>query len=132
MGQEIAERYQNVAAKIEAAKQRRTTVPKDAAVTLVVVTKNHDVAAMREAIAAGATNVGENRVQELLEKYNDVSPVRWHLIGHLQTNKVRQVIDRVVMIHSVDSLKLAREINKRAAGAGITMDVLIDNLLREI
>ena len=72
MGQEIAERYQNVAAKIEAAKKRRTTVPKDAAVTLVAVTKNHDTAAMREAIAAGATDVGENRVQEAKGKFAEI------------------------------------------------------------
>jgi pyridoxal phosphate enzyme (YggS family) len=65
-------------------------------------------------------------LRELLEKFDDVKSVRWHLIGHLQTNKVRQVIDRVVMIHSVDSLKLAREIDKRAAAAGIKMDVLIE------
>ena len=66
------------------------------------------------------------RVQELLEKYEDVKPVRWHLIGHLQTNKVKQVIGKVVMIHSVDSLKLAREIDKRSAAAGIVTDILIE------
>ena len=82
MGQEIAERYQDVLAKIEAAKARRTQVPKDAAVTLVAVTKNHDTAAMREAIAAGALNVGENRVQEAKAKFAEIgNAVTWHLIG---------------------------------------------------
>jgi pyridoxal phosphate enzyme (YggS family) len=120
----IAERYTEIRKRVDEAALRSGREPSD--VKLVAVTKTHTASEINEAIAAGATDIGENRVQELLEKYDDVSPVRWHLIGHLQTNKVKQVIDRVVMIHSVDSLKLAREIDKRAAGAGITMDVLIE------
>lgn len=92
----------------------------------MAVTKTHTAAEINEAIAAGAADIGENRVQELLEKYDSVSPVRWHLIGHLQTNKVKNVVGKVVMIHSVDSMKLAREINKRASAAGIVMDILIE------
>ena len=61
-----------------------------------------------------------------LEKYDRVEPVRWHLIGHLQTNKVKNVIGKVVMIHSVDSAKLAREINKRSEAAGLVTDILIE------
>ena len=80
-----------------------------------------------QAISAGATDVGENRVQELLEKYDRTAePVRWHLIGHLQTNKVKNIIDKVVLIHSVDSLKLAKEISKRAIAADKVMDILIE------
>ena len=94
-------------------------------VLLLAVTKLHTPEEMNEAIDAGATDVGENKVQEILAKYDSVKPVRWHLIGHLQTNKVKQIIDKVVMIHSVDSLHLAEEIEKRAAQAGITMDILI-------
>lgn len=94
-------------------------------VLLLAVTKLHTPSEMNEAIDAGATDIGENKVQEVLEKYDSVKPVRWHLIGHLQTNKVRQIIDKVVMIHSVDSFHLAKEIDKRAGQAGITMDVLI-------
>ena len=120
----IAERYTEIRKRVDEAALRSGREPSD--VKLVAVTKTHTASEINEAIAAGATDIGENRVQELLEKYDDVSPVRWHLIGHLQTNKVKQVIDRVVMIHSVDSLKLAREIDKRAAAAGITMDVLIE------
>ena len=133
MGQEIVERYQNVAAKIEAAKQRRTTVPKDAAVTLVAVTKNHDVAAMREAIAAGATNVGENRVQEAKGKFAEIgNSVTWHLIGHLQTNKVRQAVKFSDLIHSVDSLHLAETISSEAARIDKVQDILVQvNLAKE-
>ena len=133
MGQEIAERYQNVAAKIEAAKQRRNTVPKDAAVTLVAVTKNHDVAAMREAIAAGATNVGENRVQEAKGKFAEIgNSVTWHLIGHLQTNKVRQAVKFSDLIHSVDSLHLAETISSEAARIDKVQDILVQvNLAKE-
>ena len=133
LGQEIAERYQNVAAKIEAAKLRRTTVPKDAAVTLVAVTKNHDVAAMREAIAAGATNVGENRVQEAKGKFAEIgNSVTWHLIGHLQTNKVRQAVKFSDLIHSVDSLHLAETISSEAARIDKVQDILVQvNLAKE-
>ncbi len=120
----IAERFKEVKMRADAAAERSGRDP--AEVRLVAVTKTHTASEINEAIAAGATDIGENRVQELLEKYEAVSPVRWHLIGHLQTNKVKQVIGKVVMIHSVDSLKLAREIDKRAAAAGITMDVLIE------
>ena len=77
------------------------------------------------AIEAGVTDIGENKVQEIMDKFDSVKPVRWHLIGHLQTNKVKYIIDKVSMIHSVDSLHLAQEIDKRAAQHGITMDILI-------
>ncbi|MBQ9273067.1 MAG: YggS family pyridoxal phosphate-dependent enzyme [Mogibacterium sp.] len=120
----IAERYSEVKRRADEAAVRSGRSPED--VTLIAVTKTHPASEINESIDAGATDIGENRVQELLQKYEDVKPVRWHLIGHLQTNKVRQVIDKVVMIHSVDSLKLAHEIDKRAASAGITMDVLIE------
>ena len=120
----ISERFSEVKRRADEAALRSGRDPSD--VRLVAVTKTHPASEINEAIAAGATDIGENRVQELLEKYEDVAPVRWHLIGHLQTNKVRQVIDKVVMIHSVDSLKLAREIDKRAAAAGIVMDILIE------
>ncbi len=120
----ISNRFEEVKRRVEAAAKRSGREPED--ITLVAVTKTHPASEINEAIAAGATDIGENRVQEILEKIDDVAPVRWHLIGHLQTNKVKQVIDKVVMIHSVDSLKLAHEIDKRAAAAGIVMDVLIE------
>lgn len=94
-------------------------------VTLVAVTKTHGTEEINKAIDWGVTDIGENKVQEILEKYPHVKPVRWHLIGHLQTNKVKQIIDKVHLIHSVDSMKLADEINKRAGQVGKTVNVLI-------
>lgn len=101
----------------------RKTIPEG--VLLVAVTKTRTVEEINEAIQLGVTDIGENKVQEILEKYDKVLPVRWHLIGHLQTNKVKQIIDKVYLIHSVDSFRLAEEINKRAASAGIIMRILI-------
>ena len=92
---------------------------------LVAVTKTHPADIINEAIDAGATDIGENKAQEIMDKYDQVKPVRWHMIGHLQTNKVKYIIDKVDMIHSVDSLKLAKEINKRAANHDKIMDVLV-------
>jgi len=94
-------------------------------VLLVAVTKLHTPEEINEAIDAGVTDIGENKVQEIMDKYDAVKPVRWHLIGHLQTNKVKYIIDKVCMIHSVDSFHLAKEIDKRAAQQGIVMDILI-------
>ena len=94
-------------------------------VLLVAVTKLHTPEEMNEAIDAGITDIGENKVQEIMDKFDYVKPVRWHLIGHLQTNKVKYIIDKVSMVHSVDSMKLAKEIYKRAAQHNLTMDILI-------
>lgn len=94
-------------------------------VLLVGVTKTRTVEELNAGIDAGLTDIGENKVQEIMDKYDFVKPVRWHMIGHLQTNKVKYIIDKVSMIHSVDSYKLAEEINKRAGQHGLTMDILI-------
>ena len=93
---------------------------------LLAVSKTFPVADIRLAHDAGLRAFGENRPQELAEK-TPLLPddIEWHLIGHLQTNKVKYIIDKVCMIHSVDSLKLAEEIDKRAAQHGLTMDILI-------
>lgn len=109
-------------AKAEAA-ARAGRAPEE--VLLCAVTKTRTAEEINEAIAAGITDIGENKVQEIMDKFDSVSPVRWHMIGHLQTNKVKYIIDKVSMIHSVDSLHLAKEIQKRAAQHGITMDILI-------
>lgn len=92
---------------------------------LIAVTKTRSPEEINMAIAAGITDVGENKVQEILDKYEKVDPVRWHMIGHLQTNKVKYIIDKVSLIHSVDSIRLAREIDKRAAQHNKIMDILI-------
>lgn len=94
-------------------------------VLLVAVTKTRTAEEINEAVDAGITDVGENKVQEIMDKFDLVKPVRWHLIGHLQTNKVKYIIDKVSMIHSVDSLHLAQEIDKRAGQRGLTMDILV-------
>lgn len=94
-------------------------------VILVAVSKTRNPEEINTAIDAGVTDIGENKVQEIMEKYDDIKPVRWHLIGHLQTNKVKYIIDKVDMIHSVDSVKLAKEIDKRAKAHGKTMDILV-------
>lgn len=109
-------------AKAEAAKK---CGKKPDEVLLVAVTKTYGVEEINEAIDAGITDIGENKVQEILDKYEKVKPVRWHMIGHLQTNKVKYIIDKVSMIHSVDSLKLAEEIDCRAGQRGLIMDILV-------
>ena len=94
-------------------------------VLLVAVSKTRTPEEINQAIDNGVTDIGENKVQEIMDKYDAVKPVRWHMIGHLQTNKVKYIIDKVAMIHSVDSYKLAAEINRRAAAKGIVMDILL-------
>jgi PLP dependent protein len=95
-------------------------------VTLVAVSKTKPVEDIEALFNKGQVDFGENYVQELAEKHPMLSPhVRWHFIGHLQTNKVKQVVPYVHMIHSVDSLKLLKEINKEAAKAGKMVDCLL-------
>ena len=94
-------------------------------ITLVAVSKTRTPEEINTAIDAGVTDIGENKVQEIMDKFDAIKPVRWHMIGHLQTNKVKYIIDKVDLIHSVDSLKLAKEIEKRAAQHDKTMDIRI-------
>ncbi len=95
-------------------------------VKLIAVTKTYGVDVINEAIRCGVTDIGENRVQEIMEKYDFVKPVRWHLIGHLQKNKVKYIIDKVEMIHSVDSFDLAKEINKQAQKIDKIQKILLE------
>lgn len=97
-------------------------------ITLVAVSKTVEPDKIMKAIDLGITELGENRVQELSEKYDIINSnynCNWHLIGHLQTNKVKYVVDKVKMIHSVDRYELAVEINNRAQKIGRTIDILI-------
>lgn len=97
------------------------------AIKLIAVTKTVDVRRIKEAIAAGVTIIGESRVQEAREKFREIANVvEWHLIGHLQTNKVKYIFDIFSLIHSVDSLPLAEEIHKRAEDRGLKTDILIE------
>lgn len=120
----VKDRYEIVLDNIKKACERSGRNPED--ITLISVTKTHGAELINEAIDAGAKDIGENKAQELCNKYDDVKPVRWHFIGHLQTNKVKTIVDKVVMIHSVDSDKLASEIDKRAKSSGVVMDILVE------
>lgn len=95
-------------------------------VTLVAVSKFHPVAAIMEAYEAGARDFGESRVQELSGKAPQLpGDIRWHFIGHLQTNKVRQLLPHATLIHSIDSVKLLEKVEAEAARASLTTDVLL-------
>lgn len=95
-------------------------------VTLISVSKTKPVDLIEEAYALGERNFGENKVQEINEKY-PVLPkdIKWHLIGHLQRNKVKYIMDKVCLIHSVDSVRLAEQIQSEAEKSGTDMDILI-------
>ena len=96
-------------------------------VRLICVTKTKPVEMLQEAYEAGQRDFGENKVQEICRKKPDLpSDIRWHMIGHLQRNKVRQLIGQTAMIHSVDSLRLAETISAEAVKAGIRIPVLIE------
>ena len=114
---EIAKNLEEVRSRIKVAAEKSGRCEDD--VTLIAVTKTHPAEAINEAIRNGVTDIGENKVQEIMEKYDKVDPVRWHLIGHLQTNKVKYIIDKVHMIHSVDSVKLMDEIERQAEKKGV-------------
>lgn len=119
----IAESLKEVEKRLEIAAAKSGRKRSD--ILLVAVTKTHPPEMINEAIEAGITDIGENKPQEVRDKYDFVAPVNWHLIGHLQTNKVKYVIDKCCMIHSVDSVKLMEEINLRAERCGKVMDILI-------
>lgn len=119
----ISDNLKKVRENIKRAAEQAGRMPEE--VTLVAVTKTHGPDLINEAIDCGVTDIGENKVQEILEKYDAVKPVRWHMIGHLQTNKVKYIIDKVCLIHSVDSIRLMDEINRQAEKHGLVMDILI-------
>lgn len=96
-------------------------------IVLVCVTKEAGIPRIEEAIAAGITDIGENYIQDAVKKVNAIGKkVKWHFIGHLQTNKVKEAVKFFDLIHSVDSFKLAAEISKQAGKLGIVKDVLIE------
>ena len=97
-------------------------------VTLIAVSKTKPLEDIEELLTdTNAMDFGENKVQELVDKYERISkPVNWHMIGHLQTNKVKYIVDKVCLIHSVDSLNLAKTIEKEAKKHGVTVNILIE------
>ncbi|MBU2440178.1 YggS family pyridoxal phosphate-dependent enzyme [bacterium] len=96
-------------------------------IKLVAVTKTATIEQIKEAISAGVKIIGENKVQEAKEKYQILSAdIEWHLVGHLQTNKVKYAIEIFDLIHSVDSIKLAKEIDRRSLQFGMITNVLVE------
>lgn len=96
-------------------------------ITLIAVSKTKPLSDMEELITIGVSEFGENKVQELCDKYEKISvPVHFHLIGHLQTNKVKYVVDKTCLIHSVDTIKLAKELQKEAVKKNCMAEILIE------
>lgn len=125
---------ENIAAVQKRIADAASRVGRTDAITLVAVTKNHPVEYMKEAAAAGITDVGENRVQEALQKLEAFpeNQLKWHLIGHLQTNKAKHAVEHFDLIHSVDSEHLLKAVNKEAAKIGKVQDILLQvNVARE-
>lgn len=109
----LIERYNEVKKHVEEACKRVGRDPRE--VTVIAVSKTKPLEMVEELRKEKVLDFGENKVQEIRDKYANISwPVRWHLIGHLQTNKIKYIVDKVALIHSVDSIKLAQAIDKEA------------------
>lgn len=121
----IKEQLAQVEEKIQAACDRAGRHREE--VTLIAVSKTKPIEVLQEAYDAGVRVFGENKVQELVDKYEALpKDIHWHMIGHLQTNKVKYIVDKVDCIHSVDSLKLAEVIEKEAAKKNCKVNILIE------
>ncbi|MCI9272784.1 MAG: YggS family pyridoxal phosphate-dependent enzyme [Clostridiales bacterium] len=126
----LRDNYLEITDRIAAAARRSGRRPED--ITLLAATKTVPVEIVNYGIELGIPVIGENKVQEFLSKETEYLPCTRHFIGHLQTNKVRQIVGKVSMIHSVDRLKLAQEIARVSSDQGITTDILIEvNIGRE-
>jgi len=120
----VLENLNRVRERIHAATRRAGRDPGE--IKLVAVTKTVPVTMIKEALSSGITSLGENRVQEFLQKYPQLPPeLEWHFIGHLQTNKVKKMIDKINLIHSLDRWPLAEEIHRAACEAGRVARVLV-------
>ncbi len=121
----IGDNLKEVNEKIEGACQRSQRNRES--VTLIAVSKTKPVPLLMEAYEEGCREFGENKVQELVEKYEAMpKDIKWHMIGHLQRNKVKYIVDKAALIHSVDSLKLAEEISKEAVKKQVEVSILIE------
>ena len=127
----VAENLKTIRERVDAACERAGRRPEE--VALIAVSKTKPLSMLQEAYEAGARDFGENKVQEILEKYPEMpEDARFHMIGHLQTNKVKQVVGKAVLIHSVDSLHLAEKIEQEAAKRDLTAEILLEvNVARE-
>ncbi len=120
----IRSNIMDVQNKIEAAIAKS---PYKQTATLIAVSKTKPLPMLEEAYSCGIRDFGENKVQELVEKYEQMpKDIRWHMIGHLQRNKVKYIVDKVALIHSVDSLRLAEEISKEAVKKSVTVAILLE------
>ena len=120
----IAENIAEIRKNVEEA--RKKSPNPEQPVTLVAVTKTRTPEQLNEVLDAGQNILGENRVQELMDKYDAVNPgAVWHIIGHLQSNKVKYIADKVVLVHSLESESLAKELNRRMQEIGHPMDCLV-------
>lgn len=125
MAAEIEKNLNHVKEEINEACKRAGRDPKE--VTLIAVSKTKPIEDLRAAYAAGARDFGENKVQELTGKIEEMpADIRWHMIGHLQRNKVKYIAGKVALIHSVDSYRLAEEINIQAKKNNCTIPILIE------
>lgn len=121
----MKENLEGIHKRIEAAARRAGRNPED--IKLIAVSKTYPASDIEKAINYGCTDFGENKVQELVGKIEAIeTPVNWHLIGHLQTNKVKYIVGKTKLIHSVDSLKLANEIEKQSAKHNVVTKILIE------
>lgn len=118
------ENFKIITQNIARAAERSGRKPQD--ITLLAATKTVDISVINHAIESGVRYIGENRVQEFLSKFDGYLPVHRHFIGHLQTNKVKDIINRVELIHSVDSYRLAEEISRQAQKNEKYMDILLE------
>lgn len=121
----VVDNYKYIREQVETTARNCGRNPRD--ITLIAVSKTKPLSDIEKLIQIGVDDFGENKVQELCDKYENVSkPVSFHLIGHLQTNKVKYVVDKACLIHSVDTVKLAKEIQKEAFKKQVTTQILIE------
>ena len=127
----LSDNLHEVQENIRKACERSGRNPED--VTLIAVSKTKPVSDIEQIYAAGIREFGENKVQEMNDKQKVLpGDINWHMIGHLQRNKVKYIVDNVAMIHSVDSVRLAEEISKEAVKKNVAVDILVEvNVAKE-
>lgn len=121
----ISDNIKKIQKNIEKSCQKAGRDPKE--VTLIAVSKTKPIPMLEEAYQAGSRDFGENKVQEIMDKHPALpEDIRWHMIGHLQRNKVKYIVDKVALVHSVDSLRLAEELSRQAGKKQAEIDVLVE------
>ncbi len=121
----ISDNIKKIQKNIEKSCQKAGRNPKE--VTLIAVSKTKPIPMLEEAYQAGSRDFGENKVQEIMDKHPALpEDIRWHMIGHLQRNKVKYIVDKVALVHSVDSLRLAEELSRQAGKKQAEIDVLVE------